>query len=82
MRQGQVYGEYRSPRHKLLRIFENGRDRWREKCKEAKTALKAARLRVKRLELQRDQLRCRTDELLAELAELKSRGTPPLASDR
>ena len=82
MRQIQEYKDYRSPRHKLLRIFETGRDRWREKCKAAKTALKASRLRIKRLELQRDQLRARTDELFAEVAELRSQGGPSVTSDR
>ena len=77
----RTYKEYRSPRHKLLQLFETSRDQWREKCKTAKARLKVERIRTRRLREQRDRWRERADELEALVLELQENRPPPVALD-
>ena len=42
--------KYKSPKWKLIRFFENSRNDWKKKAKEAKYQIKLLRKRVKYLE--------------------------------
>jgi len=77
-----MYKEYLSPKHKLLHIFENGRDRWREKCKTAKAKLKIEKIRSRRFKEQRDRWSARVHELEAQISELQQVTTTPVTLDR
>ena len=74
--------EYRSPKHKLVRFFEKSRNRWRERCKEAKARLKVEKTHVRRLETQRDRWKERARELEAMLKSGEVRSAEAMQQDR
>lgn len=47
--------EYKSPIHKLLPFFERSRDRWKEKCMTAKSAVKQLKNRTAQLSRSRQR---------------------------
>ncbi len=65
------YKSYKSPLRKLVRFFEQSRDRWKKKCQEAKRLLKRLKNRIRFLEQSRLRWKGRAKELEAELADLK-----------
>ena len=58
---GDSLEPYKSPRRKLLRFFEKSRDQWKDKCLEAKAAVKRLQNRVRFLEKSKDRLQHRVD---------------------
>lgn len=71
--------EYRSPLRKLVVFFQSSRDKWKEKCQEAKYELKLFKRRYARLHRSRDnwKQRCRNaeaqcDQLVREARERES----------
>lgn len=70
--------EFRSPLRKLVRFFRQSRDRWKDKCQQAKQQCKRMVNQVRAVEKSRDEWRrraaashSRVRELEQELAELK-----------
>ncbi|MBU0493066.1 MAG: hypothetical protein KKA73_25400 [Chloroflexi bacterium] len=61
--------EYTSPVPKLARFFEQSRDQWKAKCREAKRMLKCLKSRNRFLQQSRDQWRQKAQRLAQELAE-------------
>ncbi len=55
--------KYKSPLKKLLKVFEIGRDQWKEKTLNAKYALKIARNRIKFLETSKTAIKHENKEL-------------------
>ena len=46
--------EYRSPTEKLARFFKGSRDKWKEKCQEAKLRVKRLHTKVADLQTSRE----------------------------
>jgi hypothetical protein len=67
------YKSYKSPLRKLVRFFEQSRDRWKKKYQEAKRLLKRLKNRIRFLEESRDRWKGRTKELERELGEVKAK---------
>lgn len=61
---------YKSPRRKLVKFFEKSRDRWKAKCREAKTLVKRLKNRVRFLEHSRDRWKAKASTLEAELQQV------------
>ena len=61
---------YKSRLKVLMEFFRSSRDRWKDKCIEAKAALKKANNRSRWLETSRDQWKARASELEAQLQAL------------
>lgn len=59
--------KYKSPRRKLVKIFEDGRDKWKKKCQEAKYTVKLLSNKVRYLEKRKSELTLRVKELEKEL---------------
>lgn len=64
---------YKSPPRKLARFFEQSRNRWKSKCREAKHTVKSLKNRVRFLEKSKTRTQSRVQELAAEVARLKAR---------
>lgn len=64
---------YKSPRRKLVKFFEKSRDQWKNKCQEAKKAVKLLKNRNRFLETSKEHLKSRVKELENEFAQLKAR---------
>ncbi|MBU1751418.1 MAG: hypothetical protein KKA73_27375 [Chloroflexi bacterium] len=64
--------EYTSPVPKLARFFEQSRDQWKAKCREAKRMLKCLKSRNRFLQQSRDQWRQKAQRLAQELAEAQA----------
>ena len=60
-------GDYKSPKHKLVRFFEKSRNQWKVKCLDAKIVIKRLQNRIRFLENSKDQLKHRVSELEADL---------------
>ena len=63
---------YKSPVRKLAHFFEKSRDQWKAKCREAKTAIKRLKSRIRFLEESRARWKNRSQELGAELTRLQA----------
>lgn len=66
MRPVQLQKAYKSPRHKLLQFFEQSRDQWKAKCRQAKVDLKRFKNRLRRLESRKDELQAQLTMLRQE----------------
>ena len=66
-RQTPKSSSYKSPRRKLVKIFEEGRDKWKKKCQHAKYNVKLLSNRVRYLEKRKDELTQRVKQLEKEL---------------
>jgi chromosome segregation ATPase len=64
--------EYKSPTRKLLAVFRDGRDPWKEKCAEAKRQIKTLKTRIYRLESRKQELTGQVKNLEEELDFLKA----------
>ena len=63
---------YRSPRHKLLKFFEQSRNQWKAKCLEAKAALRQVKNRANWLAHSRDTWKLRARDLKDRVRELEA----------
>ncbi len=63
---------YKSPLRKLARFFEQSRDRWKAKSREAKAKAKRLQNRVQFLEASKANLKSRVKALEAEVVRLKA----------
>ena len=64
--------EYKSPKYKLLHFFEDSRDKWKDKVKEARKVIHLLKKRVTFLENSREYWRKREKDLKEELNNIKS----------
>lgn len=62
---------YKSRLKVLMEFFRRSRDGWKQKCLEAKAALKKSNNRSRWLETSRDNWKARVRELESELQELR-----------
>lgn len=67
-RQHPIYKEFTSPKTKLIRFFENSRNKWREKAKESKYQIKLLSKRIKYLEQTKITQKERIRQLESEVA--------------
>ena len=74
---------FRSPQRKLVRFFQRSRDKWKQKCLEAKQRIKLLANQVRAVEKSREQWRAqaeaanqRLQELEQQLAEQKRERLP------
>jgi len=65
---------YKSPVRKLARFFEESRDQWKAKCREAKAMVKRLKNRVRFLEESRDRWKSRAKELQVKVAQMGAEG--------
>ncbi len=72
MRPVQLQKSYNSPRHKLLRFFEESRNQWKTKCRQAKADLKRLKNRIRWLESRKQQLQARLTTMRQENARLNA----------
>ena len=63
--------EYRSPTEKLARFFKGSRDKWKEKCMEAKLRVKRLQTKVADLQTSRGRWKEEAKQLRAEVAHLR-----------
>ena len=63
---------YKSPRRKLVCFFEKSRNKWKAKCRDAKTSVKRLSNRIRFLAKSKDRWKRRSTELEAELGTLKA----------
>lgn len=54
---------YRSPIRKLLRFFEQSRDKWKEKCQKAKRENNSLKVRLSAMKASRDRWKAKAKEL-------------------
>jgi predicted nuclease with TOPRIM domain len=73
MRSVQLQKSYKSPRHKLLQFFEQSRDQWKAKCRQAKADLKRLNNRLRRVESRKDELQAQLTVLRQENRRLSQR---------
>lgn len=62
---------YKSPKRKLIKFFEKSRNKWKEKCREAKYQVKLLRNRMRYLEKSKNNAKKRVQELEVELRQMK-----------
>jgi len=68
----QVEHTYKSPQRKLVKFFQQSRDRWKAKHHEAKVTLKRLTNRIGFLERSKAHWKGRVKALEAELAQLQA----------
>jgi len=71
-REQRTYKDYKSPPRKLIRFFEQSRDGWKAKHREAKATVKRLKNRVHFLEKSKAHWKRRAQDLEHELAQLKA----------
>jgi hypothetical protein len=54
---------YRSPMRKLVRFFEQSRDQWKEKCRQAKRENNSLKIRLAAMKESRDRWKAKAKEL-------------------
>ena len=64
---------YKSPMRKLAKFFENSRDNWKSKCKEAKYKVKMLQNKVRYLEKRKAELNKKVKELEKELRQYRQK---------
>lgn len=63
---------YRSPVKKLLRFFERSRNRWKEKCQNAKRENNSLKIRLAAMKESRDRWKAKAKELKEEWTETEA----------
>lgn len=63
--------EYKSPRRKLVKFFETSRDKWKEKCLEAKYQIKLLKIKIRNLENSKAKYKNHAKEYEAKVAKLE-----------
>lgn len=69
--------QYKSPPHKLIKFFEEARDKWREKTSLAKKELKLKGNRIKFLEVSKAKLKKEVTTLKQRVRELEASQKSP-----
>ncbi len=69
--QNHAIKKYKSPKRILLRVFEKSRNKWRDKCKNAKYQIKLLRNKIRYLENNKAAFKNRVKALEAELQKMK-----------
>ena len=64
---------YKSPVRKLIRFFEESRDKWKARCLDAKYRIKLLTNKIRYLEKRKAELSKRVKELEMELEELQKK---------
>ena len=64
--------EYKSPLRKLMNVFREGREQWKEKCAQSKRQIKTLKNRIKRLESSKTGLANKVKNLQEEVAFLNA----------
>lgn len=64
--------QYRSPTKKLLKFFENSRDKWKKKCLEAKRRVKLLHTKVADLQASRERWKKEAKHLRSEILQLRA----------
>jgi predicted nucleic acid-binding Zn-ribbon protein len=64
--------QYRSPVRKLMRFFERSRDKWKERCLEAKRRIKLLHTKVADLRASRERWKEEAKQLRVEVARLRN----------
>ena len=62
---------YKSSKRKLVKFFEKSRNKWKDKCREAKYQLKLLHNRMRYLEKSKNNSKKRVQQLEAELRQIK-----------
>ena len=70
--QGKSLDEFRSPVRVLASFFQKSRDKWKQKCLDAKTELKRFKVRVSDVSKSRDAWREKAETKQRELESLQS----------
>ena len=73
--------EFKSPVRKLVQFFKKSRDKWKDKCQEAKRKNKGLNTQARAVEKSRDQWKQRALDQARKIAELEQeleKKTPPL----
>ena len=63
--------KFRSPPHKLIRFFESSRDKWKQKCMEAKHRCKLLSNQVRAVEKSREHWRAQAEATTRRLEEVE-----------
>ncbi len=63
---------YKSPKRKLVRFFEKSRNKWKDKCQQAKYQIKLLRNKIRYLENNKTIYKERVKELEAKLHQMKN----------
>jgi len=63
---------YASPKHKLLKVFKEGRDKWKIKAMEAKKNLKLKHNRMVFLETSKEKVQMENKSLKQQITELNA----------
>ena len=66
--------EFRSPLRKLVAFLKGSRDKWKEKCQQAKYKLKLLKRRFDNLRISRDQWQQRCQQTETQREQLQARG--------
>lgn len=64
--------QYRSPVKKLMRYFEQSRNKWKERCLEAKQRIKLLHTKVADLQASRERWKEEAKQLRVEVAQLRN----------
>jgi len=67
-----VEKKYKSPKGKLVRFFENSRDKWKTKAKDAKYQVKLLRKKNKYVEQKKNEFKEHSKELEIQLEQMKA----------
>lgn len=67
----KIYKSYKSPLRKLVRFFEQSRNQWKAKCREAKKMIKQLKKRIRSLEESRERWKEKAKGLQVEVTRLK-----------
>jgi septal ring factor EnvC (AmiA/AmiB activator) len=65
--------KYKSPKHKLIRFFENSRDKWKKKARDAKYQIKLLRKKVKYLEQNKRNHKEHSSNLEHQILQMKNK---------
>lgn len=66
--------EFRSPLRKLVAFFKASRDKWKEKCQQAKYELKLLKRRFENLQISRNQWQQGYQQAESQREQLQARG--------
>lgn len=64
--------QYRSPTKKLMKFFENSRDKWKKKCLDSKQRVKLLHTKVADLQASRERWKKEAKELRSEITQLRA----------
>ena len=67
-----VAKQYRSPTKKLMRFFENSRDKWKKKCLDARRRVKLLLTKVADLKASRERWKKEAKQRRSEIAQLRA----------